>query len=486
MFNSFVNASREFFDLDELQDAENRPKRLLDHSLEGDDPQRARNWTLFPRRTQFSESLRQEQRQITYNRRNNAMMQQALDDISPDDIVPLEEHNIQQEIQSVGSRQSRISIQADTTRLFAPDDWDASTIRSGGTNNNDNMQFDVSQITPDGSVINSIQGNLNTSNMSVASNMSVNSNQPKIKDQKAAASMGARRNLVYEVDFATETIMDFFISPRFDQPIEAIGATQDGQANTRVTVQMPFKDNHPIAKSYVVGAAGNLIKADPASEISKIRMVAQETKFTVVNAADDNDGWFEAVRLTPHKDAKTYATNANAGNEGDPHGYTASPRVTCFGNRDYTDGAIWQPNMSAKSGYVTGKLRNLHRLIWANKRVTRECEFKDLPLNMLVGADAQDPELVDAQTNSSANVAFHDWDYDVIWLRIHGKAAPATEGCCSATKIMVHLIQGVECVFGEQNMLHSYMSSNLPTYRASSRSMQKYKKRKYPKKYYGR
>ena len=482
MFNSFVNASREFFDLDQLQDAENRPKRLLDHSLEGDNPRRPARWSFFP---SDRGAERQEQRQITYSRRNNLMMQQALDAIDTDDVVPLEEHNTG--VESVGSRQSRISIQADTTRLFEPEGWDASTIRSTGSDHHTNMQFDVSQITPDGSVINSIQDNLNTSNMSVASsNMSVNSNQPKIKDQKASASMGARRNLVYEVDFKTESIMDFFISPRYDQPIEAIGATQDGQTPTRITVQMPFKDNHPIAKAYVVGDAPEKIKTDPASEISKIRMVAQETKFTVVNAADDNDGWFEAVRLTPHKDAKTYLTNQNSGNEGTPHGYTASPRENCFGNRDYNDGAIWQPNMSAKSGYVTGKLRNLHRLIWTNKRVTRECEFKDLPLNMLVGADAVDPEMVDQQTNSTANVAFHDWDYDVIWVRIHGKKAPATDGCCSATKIMVHLIQGVECVFGEQNMLHSYMSSNLPTYRASSRSMQKYKKRKYPRKYYGR
>lgn len=314
-----------------------------------------------------------------------------------------------------------------------------------------------------------------TSNMSVHSNASI---QPKIKDGAVIASTGTKRNLVAEIDFGEEKTVDIFISPRFDCPLEALGATND--TSKQLIKQVPFQDNHPFAKAYKVGPNATEIEASTDSEISKIRLVAQETKITVTNATDDNDGWFEAVRFTPQKDALTYFTNAQSGNQGAPYTYNATCRNTCFGNRDYTLGTEWAPNMSSKGGYVTGKLRNLHRYIWANKRVTRECEFKDLPTKLYCGTPASDGTH-DTTTNVSANIAFHDWDYDVIWIRIHGRPAPAgtTAGsCCHATNLMVHLIQGVECVFGEQNMLHSYMTNNFTPYGGMESSMTRYSRRK--------
>lgn len=309
-------------------------------------------------------------------------------------------------------------------------------------------------------VTNSNQGS-EQSRMSVASNAST---QPKIKDGAVNASMGTRRNLVTELDFGKEKVVDIFISPRFDCPLEALGSTND--TSIQLIKQYPFQDNHPFAKAYKRAGSNTEISCDSSAEISKIRLVAQETKITVTNATDDNDGWFEAVRLTPQKDSLSYGTRAQGGNQGDPYDYIATCRSDCFGNRDYTAGTEWEPNLSAKGSYVTGKLRNLHRYIWANKRVTRACEFKDLPIRLTCGTTAQD-QSVDTTTNITSNVAFQDWDYDVIWIRVHGRPAPASTtagSCCHATNLMIHLIQGVECVFGEQNMLHSYMTNNFTPY----------------------
>lgn len=322
----------------------------------------------------------------------------------------------------------------------------------------------------------------------ISNPFSTATNQPKIPDGLVPASMGAKRNLVGELDFEQWGVWDIIISPRYDTPIFV--STAAGKGPTAATTGPPatpaapggpvmfhsytMNDNHPINSAYD-GVDPVKITTNESSEISKIRLVSQGTKITLTNSTDDNDGWFESFRFTPHKDQNTYATGL--GVAGQKYSMLATPGAEMFGNRDITTANTFNMNLASKSNYTTGKLRNLHRYTWVNKPCVKDVEFKDLPSSMAVSTGIAQV----AQDNTWASLAFQDWDYDVIWIRVHGRGidpALAAGGCCLPTKLMFHLVQNIECVFGEQNLLHSYMTKSHSVYNQSrtTRSMSKYKK----------
>lgn len=291
----------------------------------------------------------------------------------------------------------------------------------------------------------------------IANPFSSSTNQPKIPDGKAPASMGGKRHMITTVDFGETNTMDIIISPRFDSPIYFASAEREGAtAAPKVEGKIAFNDNHPFAKAWSTNDSLTTIKANTAAEISKIRLVSQGTKITLTNSTDDNDGWFEAFRFTPGKDGQLYVTDDGTSGAVTPYSLLAWPNPTMFGNRVATAAETFNMNLASKSNYVTGKLRSLSRYTWVNKPMTKDVDFKDLGTTMLVGAQA--PAAIDQQ----ASIAFQDWDYDVIWIRIHGRGIPTAQqgGCCLPTKLMVHLVQNLECVFGEQNTLHSFMTKS--------------------------
>lgn len=293
---------------------------------------------------------------------------------------------------------------------------------------------------------------------SVVSNpFSLATNQPKIPDGAAYASFGAKRQMVQTFDFGEQSTVDIIISPRFDTPIYIATAERaDGSANPAQQQALPFADNHPFQNCWKEGANTTSIQQDTRAEISKIRLVSQGTRITLTNSTDDNDGWFEAFRFTPAKDHYVYKAVGGLGTPGGNYQMSTSVAADMFGNRTATDTTEFTINLAAKSNYVTGKLRNLHRYTWVNKPSTREVHFKTLPNVSGVGTIAA----ATAYNEQFASIAFQDWDYDVIWLRVHGRGIPQDQagGCCMPTKLLLHTCQNVECIFGEQNLLHPFMT----------------------------
>lgn len=297
---------------------------------------------------------------------------------------------------------------------------------------------------------------------SVISNpFSTATNQPKIPDGRAPASMGGKRNLMTTINFDQYDTWDIIISPRFDTPIYYATETRATNAATPVIDGIgTFMDNHPFTTSYVSTDSTTQAKQNTSSEISKIRLVSQGTKITLTNSTDDNDGYFEAFRFAPGKSSQTYLCQAATGTAGEPYLQQTKVATDMFDNNvrpAVEDGSPFVMNLASKGNYVTGKLRNLHRYTWVNKPQVKDVDFKDLPTNLNVGAAPTATSIT-----SAAAVAWQDWDYDVIWIRVHGRGIPTAQqgGCCLPTKLMVHCTQNIECVFGEQNLMHSFMTKS--------------------------
>lgn len=285
-------------------------------------------------------------------------------------------------------------------------------------------------------------------------------NQPKLPDGKANSSMGGKRHCVGTIDFGEVNTMDIIISPRADTPIFWSSAKRNANDGNQFAVagKGDFADNHPLNRAFEATGSTTQIKQNDAAEISRWRLVSQGCKLTLTNSTDDNDGWFEAFRFVPKAGTPNYISSTTAGS---PIGISTVPRTDLFGNRPL--GTTAQPitadfdmNLASKGQYVTGKLRNLHRYVWTNRPHSNDVEFKSMAQELLVASTS-----VNAGINpNNVETAFHDNDYDVIWIRVHGRGIPANAqgGCCLPTRLMFHVCQNVETIFSEQNLLHSFMT----------------------------
>jgi len=294
---------------------------------------------------------------------------------------------------------------------------------------------------------------------------------PKLMDHKALRSLGMRRNLVKSYDFGAENDYDIILSPILDSPmyIRSAANTAAGDVTAKAGGDIP-----------VFGTDVNLMswkKMDPAvepktdvgqdtkTEVSKWRMVSQGMKITLVNSADDNDGWFEAFPFTPNFGFPAIRhTTTRAGidalTKDTPVGMSAFPPGE-YGLNDKTELNGW--SAADKQGYITGKLRNINKYIFANKRNNRDHEFVEVPTAAIY---EQIPTFL-ADKNMTC------W-----YIRIHGRKEPATASdCCKATKLMVHVAQNIEYIPGEQNVLNRYAT------KAPSTGTRSYKKRRttYPR-----
>lgn len=296
----------------------------------------------------------------------------------------------------------------------------------------------------------------------VSNPFSTATNQPKIPDGRVPLSLGSKRNLVTTINFQTANTVDIIISPRFDSPIYFASAERSTTTPTDPLVEGApnFNDNHPFAKAWT-SVTDTEIKQVGAGELSKIRLVSQGTKVTLTNSTDDNDGYFEAFRFSPQKDGSTWIMKNADATPGTPYQPQAFVEATMFGNKAETSTEEFIMNLSSKSSYVTGKLRDLHRYVWTNKPTEKNITFTDLPLHLSVGA-----QLEGETTAYAAPITFQDWQYDVIWIRVHGRGVDTAAnggGCCLPTRLMIHLVQNAEFVCGEENTLHSYMTKSAIT-----------------------
>lgn len=268
---------------------------------------------------------------------------------------------------------------------------------------------------------------------------------PKIPDGKVPASLGLRRNLVTSVPFGEDSVYEMILCPHLSSPIYIGTQVNDGtNLVPKVRVNPKFGDG-PIGE-YTVQTGAATAKMDVDKEVSKWRLVSQGLKITLVNSNDDNDGWFEAFRFTPNYNAENWEY------EGTPTAAAALPNVILKGTQF---GLRRNPNtysIADQGNYVTGKLRNIHRYTWTNRKVEKDVDFKELSdLPTLSTGD-----MTDIRTQ------LLDKDFDCIFLRIHGRGVPSgtATNCCRPTELMVHVAQNLEYIAGERNSLHKYMTKS--------------------------
>ena len=184
--------------------------------------------------------------------------------------------------------------------------------------------------------------------------------QPKIPDAKCKESLGFSTRLVKELkvaNLAADGVMHILLFGGQNCGMVVCGS-EEGTAWAKAN-SAGITDANALAHSFASAyegsnklgygtvdlATGGKLTYD--DEYARWRMVSQGARFTLLNVDDEDDGWFEAVRITEPLDGNGYSLSTTDGslssNNGtiNPAGLLRAQRARSLANeRSYTTGTL--------------------------------------------------------------------------------------------------------------------------------------------------
>lgn len=289
---------------------------------------------------------------------------------------------------------------------------------------------------------------------------------PKIPDGKCRLSTGLRLQAVREYLNDDNGEMEFLIFPGCGCGLSANNKTVDGDTETdniNEGTRDLLYENHGTF-TYQAEAGWNTYSQEKTAAIAKWRLVSQAVRFTLINNADENDGWFEAIRfdLTNDYGKLNIKHNANA----TPPQAWISPGKGALGGTPTGDtfDNLYDNigNLVEHPSYISGKLRDIHRYQFQLRAVDADHDFRNVDRQYIIHEDARPSDPPPTATITPLDLsheakemkdALCDFSYDFIYVRIHGR--PAAEGV-NPTRIMTHVVANQEIMYEQGSAFSRY------------------------------
>lgn len=225
-------------------------------------------------------------------------------------------------------------------------------------------------------------------------------NQPKLMDGKREQSSGLHLRSTGEIALNTTGITYIALIP--------------GHANTVCWRTLPSTIFAPVAFS------GHLSTDVDRANVKQARVVSAALRLTMINNADQNEGYWEAARIPAQ-----------------PSDFTVDA-ITGIASYTPITGGTTVPDidLSNHQTYQSGKIRDLHRLQFKLNSVNTIHEF-----TFLAGVPNADQ--------------FIDEAFDIILIKLHGRADSA-----SPTQVMYDAMSNQEVVYKQNTSLSRLMTAN--------------------------
>lgn len=263
-----------------------------------------------------------------------------------------------------------------------------------------------------------------------------NGAEPKIPDGMCSSSMGIRQQAATEFTQYDE-YLDIVFWPGLASGCMVIGQT-GGADGKGVRADMEYTGT--TICEVPVDEFGTKLVFQKFNKVSRWRIVSQGAKISLTNNADDNDGWFEAIRFVPPNDeGKMYLVN----NILDPGTNLAD---NCHLGPDQS---IWDlhgnTSLVSHPSFITGKLRDIHRYNWNLHHFENSFDFTNcqhkytlslatdktaIPAGKALDANGFKYRAFDEnEANADFVNSFIDRKMDAILVRIHGKGKKKHSSC---------------------------------------------------------
>nr|QKY77694.1 capsid protein [Haslea ostrearia associated bacilladnavirus] len=272
--------------------------------------------------------------------------------------------------------------------------------------------------------------------------------QPKIPDGKVGTSIGQKFTTTREhFNVGAGNIMHALLFP--------------GQSGGLVVIGCQNFGTQPISTPAYNGGGGFTYAHDAVTSMSTLlakegyhswRVVSQAARFELLNAAEEDDGWWEACRVTDTTSMFDYQLVQHDNEAGRDNG-TIIPYwlLATFQSKPITD----------EMTYESGRLKDLHKREFQLHQVKDEVDFTQLCSPTVIEGGNEtgigspgSPYLVDwngigganngekyGMQNYNAIRNYIDFGYDMIYFRFHCRAA------ATPTRLLTHVVSNQEIQF---------------------------------------
>lgn len=339
---------------------------------------------------------------------------------------------------------------------------------------------------------------------------------PKIPDGKAELSCGIRFQSIQEHLTDPEGILTFILYPGFGAGLRIFGSSVSYFKNATGALNTLSNQNGgggAVIQSYTNHGLWNINDSlqnrtlNLQSPVDQWRIVSQGVRLSLTNNAQENDGWWEAVRISNPNDSDYY-------------GYTPGPGGGSNALADFTNLRVCPSynivthnqngyNIVDHPTYMSGKLRDIHKMIFKLHPINADHDFTETQdsfttdngtldgntpnRNSLSGTtrtyvdagtavgsvqyDGAVSSTVDATTGNTTNVfaggmrtnldtaagvAFKDMNvdnnFDLVLIRIHGRPSGTVAANSTPTRLLAHLVCNQEIIYPEGTIQARLMS----------------------------
>jgi hypothetical protein len=266
-------------------------------------------------------------------------------------------------------------------------------------------------------------------------------NAPRIPDGKEAMSTGQRFQAIREFQMAEgKSAMTFNL-------FGALGAGAHVQ-NAKGTVGQLFDttlfyNNH-----------GTLTNRNSATEwsqtegqeINKWRLVSQAIKLVLVNNSDENDGWWEAIRIPVDNDAGDWMQMVGTTSVTDGSSAVAEPLSVLMPKRQVID-----YDFVSHPTYMSGKLKDIHKMTFQLNSTSGSHEFTKMKKKFVLDNETRLSDATGLFSTDTTDVSAFvdqamDMQFDRLVIRINGRTGTSA-AAGTGTRILAHVISNQEVIY---------------------------------------
>lgn len=320
--------------------------------------------------------------------------------------------------------------------------------------------------------------------------------QPRIPDGKAPESIGFRKKLMAEIEqIAHEEIEILFFAG-----VNACVLVRNGRFNASsedkdlAQVKYMRLENHVRVRNDdtdlgEVSGQGTVTREaqinwdqEETNQLCKWRPVSYGLLLSLVNSSDDNEGWWEAVRLNICDTMSNFQTIVETDRSGDPK--QVQPFIITPGMPT----SMTSNQMLANQSYSTGKLRNISQIVFQLNPEIKDYDFNRIPDKIAfrpTAADVQDAQYNDMESgfqskvfpvvsNGGANsppfnAGYYspemsrdtlngavDPNYDAIYIKIHGVKGGTRRSNNRGSVLTALAVVNQELIYADTSSLVSF------------------------------
>ena len=298
--------------------------------------------------------------------------------------------------------------------------------------------------------------------------------QPRVPDGKATESVGMKYQMINELEQMSNETLDILFFPGLNCCAHVKGGNSKSISilqNAALT-KIQRITSHVTGKVTLDGTTGEITFTQTAERaVAKWRLVSYGMLLSLVNNSEENDGWWEACRITASNDVHDYNVSLSVPS------MEIAPIVQPI-NFFPKIPELSSSEMLNQGSYSTGKLRNIHNVTFQLNPEFDDRNFVDLtncakidpgPTSTLVSMgfplDGKTPPKDAPDTNTYKGISlstapkcnrvndevisqFIDNSFDSIFIRIHGVGASVVGR--SPSRLTMHTVMNQEIVYDEK------------------------------------